>query len=192
MAGLIQAAQTAPEAAPEAMAPTGQSQGGLAQEQASPEEQALYEEAVTRAYDLILEGDGENSKVRPAILDALDDDDPKEALAQVAASIVARVLQAAQDAGKEITDDVKEEVGSDVFSTLAEISTNAGNADFTGDDDLFSGAWLLAVDNLRQMEIASGTTTQEGAQGRLREMGQAEKDGRLDGIMRQLSAQGAV
>lgn len=187
MAGLIGAPapdQMQPQAAPDqAQAAPGDGNG---EQMASPEEQQVYDDLVSRAYMLIFDDSKGKPEIRKNILDGLDDGDPKEGLATVAASVFARVLQVAHQSGIEVPDDVKEAAGTEVFETLAQISTNAGNYDFMSDDQAFNAAYLAAVDQLRQMETSAGTLNQDQVQQHFGDLVQADKDGRLAGIMQGL------
>jgi hypothetical protein len=193
MAGMQEAAMQPPMRtdAMTAGAPQGQPPGAQqAQPQdqgeaASPEEQKLYDDVVTRAYSLIFDVD--KGEVRPQILEGLKGgDDPKEALAQTAATVFFRVLQAAAQAGQEIPPDVEENAGKEVFEKLAEIASAVGPMDFMQDDDAFQGAFFLAVDELRQQKQAAGMIDQQAAQGDFQDLAAADQDGRLAQIMQGL------
>ena len=91
-------------------------------EAATPEEQAIYDEFVTRAKTLIF--DPESEEVRPQVVKMLNEgDDPKQALGQTAATIFFRVEQQAAKDGVEIPQTVKEGAGEEVFSDLAQVAS---------------------------------------------------------------------
>lgn len=150
-------------------------------EAATPEEQALYDDIVGRAYLLIFDEKG--GTVRKSVLDSLSGEEPKEALASTAASIFARVLQAAAQGGVEVPGEVKEAAGAEVFETLAEVASKAGVYDFMGDDQAFEAAFLLAADTLRQIETESGTLDPEAAKADFAGMVEADKSGELAAAM---------
>jgi hypothetical protein len=139
---------------------------------------------VSRSYLLIF--DEKAGKVRPEILDSLQEGDPKEALANTAATVFSRVMQAAQKGGVQIPGEVKEAAGGEVFSTLAEIATKVGTADFVNDQQLFDAAFMLAADTLRQMETDAGTLDPEAAKADFAQMAEMDKDGRLQQILSSL------
>lgn len=186
MAGLQSAAPVAP---PEDMA--GAAPGAVAPEEemanVSPEEQALYEEVVARGLELIFEGeDDATAKPREAIVDALDDDNPREALGDLAGTLVFRIVSEAINAGQEISNDVRLQAGSEIFEVLAEVASKAGIFDFVGDDAEFQAAWLLAVDKFRQLMTEAGLLDPNSEEGDLQELKTADEDGRLGEIMAQL------
>ena len=156
----------------------------------SPEEQQAYEEIVARGLELIFEGDDESSaKVRPDVLKALKDENPREALGEVAGSIVFRVVQAGREAGVEIDDDMAEQAGAEIFEVLAEIATKRGIYDFQGDNKEFQAAWLLAVDKYRLLMQDDGGLDPDAQQGNMNELAAADQDGRLSQIMGQLGGE---
>lgn len=145
MAGLMQPGKPPMEDQPQ------ESEDG---EMASPEEQALYDEIVGRAYLLMF--DGEAEEVRPAVLESLQDDaDPVAGLAETVSTIYQRVAQEARKGGVEITPDVRLGAITEIFEKLAEIAETV-NGDFLKDDKDFEGAFFLAVDAVRVAEQEAG------------------------------------
>lgn len=181
-------AAPAPQAAPPQAAPQPgampQPGAAVGEQAASPEEQQLYDEIVSKAYTLIF--DEKAGKVREPVLEHLKGDDPIEALAQTAAQVFGRVMQAAAEDGVQIPGDVKEAAGAEVFETMAEIASEAGIYDFMGDDKAFQAAFLRAADGLSNIERQNGSIDIEATKGEFAEMAAMDKDGRLDAILASL------
>jgi hypothetical protein len=151
-------------------------------EPASPEEQQMYDDFVTRAKMLIF--DQETEEVRPAVVKMLEgDDDPKAALGQTAASIAFRVLQEAEKGGVQIPEDVMMEAGQEIFSDVAQVASAVTGVDFMADDQAYEGAFYIAVDELRQMLTSAGMVDVEQEKAAFQEMAAADADGRLSEMM---------
>jgi hypothetical protein len=137
---------------------------------ASPEEQQMYDEFVTRAKSLIW--DQKKEEARPEIVKSLQDGDPVEALAQTAAAVFFKVDQAAAKAGMQIPDDVKMAAGEEVFSDVAQVASVVTDVDFTADEELYDKAYLMAVDEVAQMESGAGMIDKEAAAAELQAIDQ--------------------
>jgi hypothetical protein len=137
---------------------------------ATPEEQGLYDEFVTRAKSLIW--DQKKEEARPEIVKSLQDGDPVEALAQTAAAVFFKVDQAATKAGMQIPEDVKMAAGEEVFSDVAQVASVVTDVDFTSDPELYDKAFLMAVDEVAQMEGGAGMVDKEAAAAELQAIDQ--------------------
>lgn len=145
---------------------------------ASPEEQALYDETVSRAFLTIF--DEKTRKPRPSVLKMLGDAaDPEEALAETTAAIMAKVTGAAAESGVKIPTDVKVSATSEVFSTLAELASKQGKRNFMKDDTAFDAAFLRAINKLQLQEQEMGTLDPAEMESEFGAMVQAERDGMM-------------
>lgn len=151
-------------------------------EQATPEEQALYDNVVARCYMLI--GDEKTGKPRPEIVEQLKSGEPKQALGETAAQVLFRVEQVAHDAGQDIPGDVKLNAGAEVFSTLAQIATRAGIGDFSDpNSDDYKGAFILAANSLQQLEKQGGLENPEETSAAFDQILQEDRSGQLAALM---------
>ena len=162
-------------------------------EQASnvtPEEQQLYSELVARG--IILLYDAKTKKVRPGIMEMLkaDPNDPATCLGEAAGTIMSRVEEAAADGGVPADRDMLMQADAEIFEAVAEAATAAGVHDFEQDDEAFNKAWLIAVDTTRQNATSAGRLNPEQEQADFDELAAADRDGRLDEIMRSLGGEG--
>jgi hypothetical protein len=160
------------------MAPPAEGQQG---EPATPEEQALYDEVVSRAYLLMF--DEKTRKPRASVVKMLQSGEPKQALGETAANVFHRVEMEAAKAGQPIPDSVKEGAGADVFSKMAELASKVGETDFMADDDAFSGAFYIAVNTLQQLEKQSGMEDPEKTSADFDQLIQADQSGQLAAMM---------
>ncbi len=181
MPGLAPALAAPPQAVPQPspqMGPPANDQQG---EPATPEEQAMYDEVVSRSYLLMF--DEKTRKPRASVVKMLKSGDPKQALGEAAANIFFRVEQAAAKAGQPIPDSVKEGAGADVFSKMAELATKVGETDFMADDDAFAGAWYVAVNTLQNLEKQGGMEDPEKTSADFDQLIQADQSGQLAAMM---------
>jgi hypothetical protein len=157
-------------------------------QEASPEEQQMVEEIVSRGVMLIFD---EKEGIRPGIRQMLEagGDDPATALGEAAGMVIARVEDAAAEDGVEVPDDVRMEAASQIFENLADAATQAGIHDFGQDDEAFQKAYLLAADSMRLHAQESGRLDPEKAKMDMEELGAADREGRLDQIMQGLGGQ---
>lgn len=153
--------------------------------QASPEEQALYERFIARAYDLVY-----SQEVMPKVLALLGGGgDPVEGLASATAMVIGRVLGAAEAAGQNIPGDVLLHAGTAVFEDLASLAVTAGIADFDQDRDKLETAYFRALDMVRTTLQESGKMDQASAKADLDQLMAADQDGRLEQMFRGLADQ---
>jgi hypothetical protein len=154
--------------------PSGQPMAGGEMQQASPEEQQAYEQFVGNGMKLMY-----SPKSFPQIVEILQPDegqDPKEALATAASTIVMRVIQSAEQAGKPVPPDILLHGGTEIFEELADLATKVGAHDFANDPDAMEGALFIAMDQMRTMMEQSGKIDQASAQeefGRLQQMSES-------------------
>lgn len=164
------------EDAPAPMAP-GETQ------QASPEEQALYERFVARAMLAVYD-----EERLPQILQALEGGgDPVEGLAQTTALIVTRVRDAAEKAGQEVPGDVLYNAGTEVFEDLAELSRVAKIKDYSEDPDAMEAAYFRALDHYRLTSEQAGRVDREAAMRDVEIMRQMDEAGELEPMMMRLA-----
>lgn len=162
-----------PNAAPET---DGAAPEGFAQ--ATPEEQAQYEQFVKNAWQLVYGG----GKVKPEILTALDGDgDPKEGLAQTTVGIVARLKQSADESGAEISADVVLHAGIEILADLANLQKEAGIADLSDDEQ--EGAFYRAVDLYRDMLQKSGGLDTGALEEDFGALVEADRQGNPDAVL---------
>jgi hypothetical protein len=167
-----------------------------ATQQASPDEQAQYNQFVGRAMELIY-----NQKMFPQVVQMLrggsnDGQDPKEAgvngpaqgLAHATAMIITRVYKAASDAGANLSPDVLFHGGTEIFGQLAEISDKAGISDYAKDRDKLEGAYFLAVDTATQQLRKSGVVDEAESKAALQQLHSMDAKGELEQVFRQLDA----
>ena len=194
MAGMMpsqpQPAAPAPAAPGPAPMPADDEMAAGGQE-ASPEEQAMYEEIVARGILLIFDAD---QGLRPGIRQMLESggDDPATALGQAAGLVIARVEDAAAEDGVEVEDDIREKAAGEIFEVLAEAATQAGIHDFVQDDAAFQKAFLIAADTMRVQAQESGRLDPEKAKMDMEELAAADREGRLDAIMQSLGEEQAA
>lgn len=140
-------------------------------EQASPEEQAQYEQVMNNAYELIFD-----EKTMPGVLESLaGDGDPKLGLATTAASIVTHLKQSAEQGGQPLSEDVVYHAGVAILEDLADLAGKAGIHEFTEEEA--EGALYQAMDVYR--ELNAGEIDQERYAGELEGLKQADKAGTL-------------
>jgi hypothetical protein len=157
-------------------------------QQASPEEQAQYEQAMVNAQKLLYTPD---NQPQPGILDALKASQeeqpgdaqgkslspPVSALSHVAVMVVSKLDDSAREAGKPLTDDVLQEVGDDVIGMLADIANATGIHDYTEQE--LEGATVASYDMYRDKAIADGRTSEDDLKQQWDGLLQADKEGRL-------------
>jgi len=179
---------TQPEAAPYDTAPEGNplKQGMV---QASPEEQANADQFVGRAWQLIYD-----DKTFPQIVEMLRGGagegatgNPVQGLAETTDMIVARVGQAAEESGATLMPDAVMHAFGDILEELAEISRRAKIKDYAQDRDSLEGAYFQALDLYRDRLQKAGVLDQAEHQRGLEQLMEADQDGTLEQIMRQLA-----
>lgn len=186
--------QVPPEAAAEAKDPARYTDE--ADSNASPEEQAQYEQFVNNALELIYDKTG--GELRPEILEALKSTEPAPAaegeeqgqspqpphiiaLANTAVMIVSKLDDSSREAGQPASDEVLMEVGKDVVELLVEGAEAAGLRDYTQDD--MDGAFITAADMYRSKAVADGRTDEETLKGQWDDLITADQEGRLGEVI---------
>lgn len=153
-------------------------------QEASPEEQELYDRFVSKAFLLVYD-----KAFFPKVVDMLaGEGDPIEGLARVTATVVVRVMKAAKEAGQELGGDVLFHAAKEIFEDLAELSRRAGIKDYSQDPDSLEGAYFRALDAFRMMLEGDGGIDRESAQADLAMLQQMDADGELEGMFRDLAA----
>lgn len=163
--------------------PVGPRQLTAESEPASPEEQALYEKFVSKAFMLVYD-----KKFFPTVLDLLQGEgDPIEGLALASSKVIARVMKAAQQGNEKLPGDVLFHAAKEVFEDLAELSRRAGIKDFSADPDALEGAYFRALDHLRIILEGTGDINREAAQADLAMLQQMDEAGELENLFRDLA-----
>lgn len=181
--GLMSAAKAAPPApvADPAMAQeAAPAQGSPLTEiqQASPEEQKLYDKFVAKAFDAIYD-----KASLPGILTMLEGDgDPIEGLAKATVGVVSRVQAAAVAAGQKLPGDVVFHAGKEVFEDLAELSREAKIKDFSQDEDALEAAFFRALDEYRLMMQSSPDFDQAAFQRDFDQLKAMDEAGQLESL----------
>jgi len=174
-----------PEAAPYDDAPEGNPlEGGIVN--ASPEEQEMADRFVGRAWELIYD-----DQTFPGIVETLrggaEGGDPVQGLAHATDMVVARIGQAAEEAGQQLQPDPVMHAFGDIFEELAEISRRAKIKDYSQDRDAFEGAYYQALDLYRARLDKAGVINKESHQQGLQYLMEADQNGTLDKLMRELA-----
>jgi len=154
-------------------------------QQASPEEQKLYEDFVAHGLLLVYS----NPKMFGQVVKMLEGGgEPQEGLARATALVVARVLSAAEKAQQQIPGDVVFHAGKEIFEDLAELSGRAGIKDYGEDQDALEGAFFKAADQLRTMLQESGKIDQQAAASDMERLQQMDQSGELQKMFEDLAA----
>lgn len=158
---------------------------------ASPEEQAQYEQFVTNSHQLLYQQGREGGEIRPEVLQSLQvgeqgqqGDGPNPAimaLAQTAVNVVSQLDDSAREAGSPVSDDVLYHGATAVIEELAEIAQAAQIHDFSEDE--LNGALMQAIDLYRPKLIESGRTNEETLKAQFEEINQAEAAGKLGDVL---------
>jgi hypothetical protein len=152
--------------------------------QASPEEQAQYNEFVGQAMLLIYD-----EKMFPKIVELLNGaGDPKDGLARATSMVVGRMIDAAEKAGDKLSGDVILHGAKETFEQLAEISAKAGIMDYSQDQDAFEGAFFRAVDMLRTLLQQMGKLDEAAMKQDFDKLVQMDQSGELEAMFRGLAA----
>lgn len=180
---------------PGSEAPDGQQMQPGAENQASPEEQAQYDQFVGRAMELIY-----NPQMFPRVVEMLRGggeegegaeqtgaSGPEQGLANTTAMVITRVHKASGEAGANISPDVLFHGGSEVFMQLAEVSDKAGITDYANDRDKLEAAYFLAIDVTTQQMQADGSIDQEGAKAAMQKLVDMDANGELEQIFHGLN-----
>lgn len=166
--------------------------GGV--QQASPEEQAQYDQFVGRAMEVIY-----NKKMFPHVVEMLrgggnDGQDkqaagpsgPAQGLANATALIVTRVYKAAADARTNISPDVLFHGGTEIFQQLAEISDKAKISNYAKDRDALEGAYFVAIDKTTEQLKQSGVIDEAEAKAAMQQLQEMDQKGEVESLFREL------
>ena len=160
-------------------APASAEKVATGEQQASPEEQKMYDDIVSHGMLLIYD-----KKMLPGLVEMLKGGgDPIEGLATAAAQITARVASAAQQAGQQIPPDILLHAGTELFEEIADVSKEAGIKDFAQDQDAFEGAYFRALDQFRMLVQEAGGADQKSAQADLAKLEQMDQSGQLEQML---------
>lgn len=161
--------------------------GGMVE--ASPEEQAQADEFVAHAWEVIYD-DG----TFPQMLETLKggagegaEGNPVKGLATATEMVMSRVGQAAEDSGQQLQGDVVMFAFGEVLEELAEVSRRAKIKDYSQDYDGLESAYFQALDIYRERLDKAGVIDKAAHQQALEQLMQADKDGTLEKIMRDLA-----
>ena len=132
-----------PGTVPGAPFPVSQA-GSDPQPNVSADEQAQYDEFVDNAFSAIFD-----DQSMPQILQSLEGGGkPIDGLAQTTVNVVTRVEDSAEQAGKEISEDVVFNAGIEILENLADLAEKAGIHEYTAEE--IEGATFQAMDLYRQ------------------------------------------
>lgn len=144
---------------------------------ASPEEQAQYDQFVGNAFKLMYD-----RALLPKTMESLKGaGDPKEGLAATAVMIGKRVLDSARENGVEIDGAIQMQGGAEIIEHLAEIQREAGIADLSEEE--IEGALYRALELYGETAKAEGTLDTEVFAQDFKAMVDADKAGRLDEVV---------
>lgn len=180
--GPAAAAAPAPAAAaPAGPAPQGQGQVEEETPNVSPEEQAIYDQFVEKAFSVIYD-----QKTLPGILDALKGDgNPMEGLANTAVNVVVRVQDSAEGAGQKIPGEVIHQAGKEIIEDLSRLATEAGIHAFTKEE--VEGAWFQSMDLYRERKGRDGGEEAGQIAQDFQKLQAIDQAGRLDEVVPGLS-----
>lgn len=115
--------------------------------------------------------------------------DPARGLAQAADMIVTHVGDVAAQAGEQLIPDAVFHAAGDIVEELAEISRRAHIKDYSQDRNALESAWFQFLDIYRQRLASHGVLDTQHAQQDMSRLVQADKNGTLERIMRELAAE---
>lgn len=143
--------------------------------QATPEEQAMFDQIVDNALKIIYTDQGEMS---PQVKQSLSGKDPIWALGDTTAIVTMGVEQSAKQAGQQIPDDVLLKAGEHILEILAEDAGKLKIHDYS--DEEIGGATDRAMQTYLQMKGPQGGIDQNAAQQDFSMLQQANDAGQLD------------
>lgn len=169
--------------------PAGAMGSGI--QQASPEEQEMFDRFVTRGMEMIYD-----DRMFPKVVDMLDggageedeEGDPDTGLAMTAEMVVSKVQDMAEQAGQKLPGDVLFHAGLDIIEELAEVSRRAKIKDYSQDPDALERATFKALDLYREKAQKSGKLDQGVAKQDLDTLMQMDSNGQLNKTMRDLAS----
>jgi hypothetical protein len=157
--------------------PEGGAMGGM--QQATPEEQAQYDQIVGSAFNMVYD-----DKMLPKIVKTLEGGgDPKAGLARAASLVVLKIVESAEKSGKQLAPDVLFHAGTEIFEDLANLSSEAGIHNFAENPDDLEGAYFLALDQIRVEMQETGKLSPEMAGGDMAALQEMNATGELENMM---------
>lgn len=159
-----------------------------AESNVSPEEQALYHKFMENYYTIMyVGGKGQNGKQEPPAADQVvqdyfagDIEDPTDALANAAMTLVKNFADSAANSGKPIPGDVLMHAGTnEVLPDLAELAEKAGYHEYT--DDELNNSLFKAMDMYQAVNTES--LNKDELNQDFQSMMQADKEGRLGEVL---------
>jgi hypothetical protein len=158
--------------------------------QASPEEQAQADHLVGKALELIY-SDGMFEQVVNMLEGGAGEGaegDPGRGLAMATDMIAARVGEAAEQAGEQLSPDVAHAAFGDILEELAEVSRRGQIKDYSTDPEALESSYFQALDLYRERLSQAGVIDQEHAKADFGKLQQMDENGQLERIMRDLAA----
>ena len=147
----------------------------------SPEEQEIYNQAVTNALRIIYPK-GEDAAIAPSVLDTLkSSDNPVVNLASAAVSIVTFLRDSAKEAGAPLPDEILYHAGAAVTEELAEVADVSKIYDYSEDE--IEQAFYQALDMYRVSGEQSGDVDPEQLKAGFEQVRQADAEGTLDQML---------
>jgi hypothetical protein len=172
-------AQQMPPVAPQEME-QGMDDGGV-----TPEEQEVYETFVSQAQLAIY-----TPETTTAFLKVMKaSSDPVSELGKFAANVAFRVVQAAQEQGVDIDDEIILQGGAEIVEVLVEVSEEGGGPNF--EPDQVDGAFYAAADEYRSLMEGAGQVDTEGAKANMQDFAAAEQSGELEQMLQGAGPAGA-
>ncbi len=176
MAGLMNAGAQAPQPQEGMEENAGMMLEGEGQSNVPPEEQAQYDQFVKNGMHLMYD-----EKTTDQLLQNVSSNEsPVEGLANALVVIVSKLDDSAEQAGQEISGDVKMHGGQELLEQLAELVEEAGIHEYTPEE--MESAFLLSVDMYRSMKQEQGKLPVDDLGQDFAELQQADAEGRLDEI----------
>lgn len=172
-----QAAQP-PQAQPGPQMPAG---GPAGAQEASPEEQALYNRVVAMAMMAIFD-----EKMIPQYLDMIQTEEtPTKGIAEVSAQIAMRVYTFLQGQDMQVPGDVMLHAGMEIVENVVELVEASGQE---VPEEEAERAFYFALDRFRSMAQEQGLYTEETAQQDLAQIKQMNDDGSLERMMQEVQS----
>lgn len=148
----------------------------------SPEEQAQYDQFVTNGLKLMMQGEGAQARINPAVLARMQDaDDPKQGVAGAAAMIILQLMQSAKKSGEKLSGDVIFHGGVEIIEHLIAIAEKAGIHEFSEED--MEGVMYLTLDMVREQATAAGLIDSEALKQDFAQIAAADKQGTLGQLL---------
>jgi hypothetical protein len=173
-----------PPVEPQAMQP-GMEPGGAPDEGVTPEEQEIYETFVSQAQMAIYTPETTTAFLK--VVKAAKD--PVSELGKFAANVAFRVVQAAQDSGVDIDDEIVLQGGAEIVEALVEVSEEGGGPEF--EPDQIDGAFYAAADEYRSLMEGAGQINPDAAQQGMQDIAAAEQSGELEQMLQGAAPAGA-